>query len=102
MTVGELLQLTPEELDWCEKSKTGDLTPSQFLRVSELQTRGYLLTHMAEGPERAALEQECLQLKADLGAMPADATMKAFQEIGQRHMALHRRVELAARQNPRK
>jgi hypothetical protein len=100
-TLAHLLNLTDDERDWLERRKSGDLTPRQHFRVNELQTRAWLLSQMAPGPDRDALEQECLALKAEMEAISAESTMNQLNSLGERHMQLHRRVTDAAQRHPK-
>lgn len=98
-TVGDLMGLTDEERGWLERRKDGSLTPRQFMLVTELQTRGYLYTHMNAGPDRDAWEAKSIALRDEVRAVDFETSgMDYLNGLNRRLVELHREIVAACGQ----
>lgn len=87
------MNMTPEEMDWLERRKSGDLTPRQFMRASELQTRMLIYSSVPEGAQRVALLNESLALRDEVIAVDFEtAGMNALNALNERLVRFHMKV----------
>ena len=90
------MPLTDDERAWLGKRKSGDITIKQQLVVGEVQTRAQAWK-MPEGSLRELWLGQCAEFRADVDALPDDATVKQQGDLMQRLNQLHNDVLEAAR-----
>lgn len=87
------MNMAPEEMDWLERRKTGDLTPRQTMLASELYTRMMIYTRVPEGPARVALLNESLALRDEAKAVDFETSgMNVLNSLNERIVRLNMRV----------
>lgn len=95
------LNLTDEEKALLERRKSPDLTPRQFMLVTEIQNR-VALGQMAAGAERDALLAESLGMRDEINAATMDPPeMQALYALNRRLVEFNKKAAEAARTFPR-